>query len=92
MNSLISNSYSSPNAHTICLNKFIWISISNLIAIILSFSLLLPWAKIRMYNYIVSCTKINIHGDLDKIVDEANSVKSAFGEEFAESQDIEVSI
>ena len=45
-----------------------------------------------MYNYIVSCTKINIHGDLDKIIDEANSVKSAFGEELAESQDIEVSI
>lgn len=72
--------------------RFIWISISNLVAIILSFSLLLPWAKIRMYNYIVSCTKINIHGDLDKIVDEANSVKSAFGEELAESQDIEVPI
>ena len=71
---------------------FIWISLSNLFAIILSFGLLLPWAKIRIYKYIVFCTKINIDGDLDQIIDETNSVKSAFGEELAESQDIEVSI
>ena len=71
---------------------FIWISLSNLFAIILSFGLLLPWAKIRIYKYIVFCTKINLDGDLDQIIDETNSVKSAFGEELAESQDIEVSI
>ncbi len=72
--------------------RFIWISLTNLAAIIVSIGLLLPWAQVRMYRYLAKCTKVRIIGDMDKFGDEARAAKSAFGEEFAEFEGIEVTI
>ena len=72
--------------------KFIWISLSNLVAIIISFGLLLPWANIRMYSYISSSTKIKIDGNLEKFVDQANTIQSSFGEAIADFEGIEAII
>ncbi len=72
--------------------RFIWISLSNLFAVVVTIGLLLPWATVRMYSYLADCTKTSIQGDLDKFVDDALVLQSAFGQEFAEFEGIEVSI
>lgn len=72
--------------------RYIWILFTNLVASLLSLGLLLPWAKVRMYKYLTSCTSITIIGDMNEFVDDATISQSAFGEEFAEYAGIEISI
>ncbi|HAD24192.1 MAG TPA: DUF898 domain-containing protein [Alphaproteobacteria bacterium] len=72
--------------------KFVWISLSNLVAIMLSIGLLIPWATIRMHAYLSESTQIEIVGDVDKFVDEALTAQSAFGESIADFEGIEVLI
>nr|VFJ93982.1 MAG: protein of unknown function (DUF898) [Candidatus Kentron sp. H]VFJ94747.1 MAG: protein of unknown function (DUF898) [Candidatus Kentron sp. H]VFK01351.1 MAG: protein of unknown function (DUF898) [Candidatus Kentron sp. H] len=66
--------------------RFIRIFLSNLVAI------LLPWAKVRMYRYLCACTSIGISGNLDRIIDEEQGGKSAFGEEFAEMEGVDFGV
>ncbi len=72
--------------------RFIWISLTNLVAVVVTIGLLLPWATVRMYRYLAHCTKISIYGDMEKFVDEERMLKSAFGQEFADFEGIDVSI
>jgi len=72
--------------------KFVWISLSNLVAVVLSIGLLLPWAKVRLYRYLANSTEIRITGDIETFIDDAASSRSSFGEEFAEFEGIEVTI
>lgn len=72
--------------------KFVWISLTNLVAVVFSFGLLLPWAQVRKYRYLSNCTKYKVLTDMDQFIDDEVSVKSAFGEEFAEFEGIEVAI
>ena len=72
--------------------KFIWIYLSNFVVVIVSIGLLMPWTKIRMYNYLADATQIKVGEGLEKVVDEANTSRSSFGEEFAEFDGVEVTI
>ena len=72
--------------------KFIWISLSNLVLTLLSLSLLLPWAKVRMYRYLSGVTFVTAIGDIEGFIDEANSSKSSLGEAAADFEGVEVSI
>ena len=72
--------------------RYVWINVSNIILIILSVGLLIPWATVRAYKYLSNCSKIKITGDLEKFIDEARDNKSSFGEELAEMEGIEVTI
>ncbi len=72
--------------------RFVWISLTNLVAVVFSLGLLLPWAQVRKYRYLSNCTKYRVLKDMDQFIDDEVSVKSAFGEEFAEFEGIEVVI
>ena len=72
--------------------KFIWIYLSNFVVVIVSIGLLMPWTKIRMYNYLADATQIKVGEGLEIVVDEANTSRSSFGEEFAEFDGVEVTI
>ena len=72
--------------------RYIWIYFSNSILIIGSLGLLIPWARVRAYSYLVNCTSISLTDEVQKIVDEWSSDKSSFGEEFAELEGIEATI
>ena len=72
--------------------KFVWIKFSNLVVIILSLGLMLPWATVRAHKYLSECSKIIVIGDLEKFIDDATDKKSSFGEEFAELEGLEVTI
>nr|VFK19266.1 MAG: protein of unknown function (DUF898) [Candidatus Kentron sp. LPFa]VFK33660.1 MAG: protein of unknown function (DUF898) [Candidatus Kentron sp. LPFa] len=71
---------------------FLWISLSNLVAIILSIGLLAPWAAIRRYRYLCSSTAYRIEGDSNVFVDNERWKRSALGEELAEFEGLDVSI
>jgi len=70
----------------------VWISVSNLLAIIFSLGLLYPWAQIRLYRYLANKTSLEVTGDIDKFVDENTKSIGALGEEYSSLEDIDVSI
>ena len=72
--------------------RFVWISLTNLVAVVFSLGLLLPWAQVRKYRYLSNCTEYRVLRDVDQFIDDEVSVKLAFGEEFAEFEGIEVVI
>lgn len=60
-----------------------WIYFSNLIALLLSFGLLGPWAKMRATRYRVENIAVLLGDDIDAMVAFGGQDKSAFGEEAA---------
>ena len=71
---------------------FIWISLSNLVLILISLGLLIPLAKVRMYKYLSSCTILIANKNMDGFIDEMYEKQSSIGEEYAELDGIEVTI
>ena len=72
--------------------KYLWISLSNAAVIILSLGLMVPWAKIRAYKYLANSSEFIIFKSLDNFVDDMQTQRNAFGEEFAEFEGIEAGI
>lgn len=70
---------------------FIWLYFSNIVAIMLTFGLATPWAKIRMARYRAS--KLSIVGDVDfdQFVGDKKAEVNATGEEIAEMFDVDLS-
>jgi uncharacterized membrane protein YjgN (DUF898 family) len=71
---------------------YIWIFVSNLLAILVSIGLLIPWSMVRMYKYLCESTIVRIEGDIEKFVDDAVTKQSSFGEAVADFEGIEVGI
>jgi uncharacterized membrane protein YjgN (DUF898 family) len=72
--------------------KYLWISLSNAVVIILSLGLMVPWAKIRAYKYLANSSEFIIFKSMDNFVDDMQTQRNAFGEEFAEFEGIEAGI
>ena len=69
-----------------------WIYFSNVIAIILSVGLLVPWAKIRLARYRAEHTSLHARGGLDEYRGGVQHSGSALGEEAGEIFDMDISI
>ncbi len=69
-----------------------WIIITNLLAIIVSLGLLVPWAAVRRYRYLTQKTEYQFLADEQQFVDDQREKMSAFGEEFADLEDFDVGI
>ena len=72
--------------------RYLWISLSNMVAIMLSFGFLLPWAKVRMHKYIANSSTFQVTGDMDKFIGDAVAEQSSFGEEFVDFQDMDIQV
>ena len=72
--------------------KLVWIQISNVIAILCSLGLLLPWAAVRRYSYLSSVSLYKFIGDEGAFVDTENQKTSAFGEEFADMESLDIGL
>ncbi|MBC7755701.1 MAG: DUF898 family protein [Bdellovibrio sp.] len=70
---------------------FIWLYLTNMLAIVFSFGLATPWAQIRMARYRAS--KLHIIGDVDfdQFVGDKKAEVKATGEEIAEMFDVDLS-
>ncbi|MDP2714445.1 YjgN family protein [Rheinheimera sp.] len=71
---------------------FLWLTITNLLAIICTLGLAYPWARIRKASYFAGVTTVAVYPQADSLVDQAQQSSSAFGEEAAGLFDIDVSL
>jgi uncharacterized membrane protein YjgN (DUF898 family) len=69
-----------------------WIRLTNLIAIVISVGLLIPWAQIRMARYQVDNMRLIPNGDLKTLVDNEQKQVRALGEEFGEGMDMDLGL
>ncbi len=69
------------------LTKLLWIQATNLVAIVLSLGLLIPWATIRMQAYKLSTLAVAVQGDLAAVVAAEAEEVSALGDEIGETFD-----
>ena len=65
-----------------------WILVSNGIAAIMSIGLLIPWARVRMTRYQLSC--LTCTGDLDGFVGSTRGTQQATGDEIGEAFDLDI--
>jgi len=71
-------------------SQMIWITFSNVVAILFSLGLLIPWAKIRMMRYRLKNLRLHVAGNLDGfLVDEFEKV-GAVGDEIADIIDFDI--
>ncbi len=76
---------------TLRARDFVWLYISNIIAIVCTFGLATPWAQIRMAKYRASKLQIIGDVDFDQFVGDKKAEMKATGEEIADFFDVDLS-
>ena len=95
INNLVWNNVELANhrfSSTLRFRDLLWIFASNLFAIILSFGLLVPWAKIRLARYRLDKLSMLATSNLDGFVKQEQENAGAVGEEIGELFDIDIGI
>jgi uncharacterized membrane protein YjgN (DUF898 family) len=69
-----------------------WLNLSNIVAIICSFGLALPWAKIRKAHYVVKRTNVNLSEKKNQVLDEIEGDQNAIGDEVANAFDVDIAL
>lgn len=73
-------------------SKVLWIRVSNLVVIALSFGLMIPWAKIRIARYQIERMSLIPHGSLEALVDKEQEAVKAYGGEMGEGMDLDLGL
>jgi uncharacterized membrane protein YjgN (DUF898 family) len=73
------------------LTEVAWIYFTNMLAIMASFGLLIPWAQVRMARYRAECLTMQVENSLDDFVAAEQQNVSALGEEMGDVFDVGVS-
>lgn len=77
---------------TLAVKHMAWLYFSNALAIMFSFGLMIPWARIRMARYRINNLALAVSGSLDNfIATEAEQVNAA-GEEIGEVFDFDIGL
>jgi len=69
-----------------------FIMITNLLAIIFSFGLALPWAKVRLARLMLENTQINTDEGFDSYITQKEKESSALGEQIGDAFDVDVGL
>lgn len=72
--------------------KIIWLYFSNMVAIICSLGLLIPWAMIRMARYRVSCLGLITDNEIEPFIAAESEKSDAVGEELGDMLDIDLGL
>ena len=70
--------------------RYMWIAVSNAVAVACSLGMLLPWARVRMLRYLCSRTWLIPAGSLDDIIGEASARETAVGDAWMDLDGIDV--
>jgi uncharacterized membrane protein YjgN (DUF898 family) len=73
-------------------SRMTWLYSSNIVAIICSMGLLIPWAKIRTYQYRVESIKITGLGNLDNYIVTNQTNQQALGDSISDIFDVEIGL
>ncbi len=76
---------------TLRARDYLWIYVTNIIAIVLTFGLATPWAQIRLARYRASKLQVVGEVDFDKFVGDKKAEVKATGEEIADFFDVDFS-
>lgn len=71
--------------------KMVWLYFTNVVAILFSLGLMIPWVQVRMARYRAECLSMQVETSLDNFIGEEQKNVSALGEEMSEVFDVEVS-
>lgn len=72
--------------------RLFWIAVSNMVLVLCSLFLMLPWAQVRMAKYLAAHTGFVSGGSLDDFVSEQNSRGSAIGDAYTDLESIDVGL
>ncbi len=72
--------------------QILFIAFTNMIAIVLTLGLLLPWAKVRMARYMANSTKLLPDGDLDDFVGEIEENTGALGDAYSDIEGLDLGL
>lgn len=70
--------------------RYVWISVSNVIATLFTLGLARPWAAIRMARYMAECTALDTTGRLEDYVSGIRAEGAAVGSEFMDVEGIDI--
>jgi uncharacterized membrane protein YjgN (DUF898 family) len=72
--------------------RFIWISLSNIVLVVLTLGLYIPWAMVRVARYQAESVRLLPASDLQEFVDAAPESPGAVGEEAAALFDFDIAL
>lgn len=77
---------------TVSAKSLLWIAISNMIVVVFTLGLMLPWAQVRMVKYLADNTGLIPGGDMDSFIGEQQQKVSALGDAYSDIEGIEVGL
>lgn len=79
-------------ASTVGARGLAWVSITNLLLVLVTLGLALPWAKVRMARYLLEHTEVDTSADFSHYVSEKLTEQSSLGEQIGDAFDVDVGI
>jgi uncharacterized membrane protein YjgN (DUF898 family) len=70
----------------------LWLWLSNLLAIILSFGLLIPWARVRMARYRIERLQLTVAATLDNVIAGDRQRLAATGDQLGEALGLDLGL
>ena len=72
--------------------RLAWIALQNVVLIVFSFTLLLPWAHVRYYRYLTENTYIRPYNDMTQFVDDEINAGHSIGDAVSEAAGLEIAL
>jgi len=72
--------------------KIAWVSVTNMVLVILTLGLATPWAKVRMARVLLENTHVDTSTGLESYISQKQDEQSSLGEQLGDAFDIDVGI
>ena len=72
--------------------QLFWIALSNMLVVILTLGLMLPWAQVRMARYLADHTSVELVSSLDDFIGTEQKKATALGDAYSDIEGIDVGL
>ncbi len=72
--------------------RLLWITVSNLVVVMMTLGLMLPWAHVRRVRYLANHTTFIPGGPLDEFIDDVTANVSAIGDAYGDIEGFDIGI
>lgn len=72
--------------------QLFWIALSNMVVVICTLGLMLPWAQVRMMQYLTQHTHVTLGSSLDEFVGTQRGPGSALGDAYSDIEGFDVGV
>ncbi|MGB7318608.1 MAG: YjgN family protein [Planktotalea sp.] len=76
----------------VAVTQMFWIALSNMVVVVCTVGLMLPWAQIRMSRYLADHTGVALGGSLDDFVGTQQEATSALGDAYSDIEGIDLGL